>query len=127
MALGIKFKKIQTKGAYTIESLYEAIKDKPFSAGRPSLVKHGLVYLIAFPALDSQNQVQIVVASTKKEAQAFQIQKADEAGVSNMAGNMILDKLTGGLFGIKKMAGKNVKEAERLVDETAKELEAMSL
>ena len=60
MALGVKFKTVKTANAYTLEELFEAIKDKQFSAGQPSITKHGLTYMITFPALDSQNQVQIM-------------------------------------------------------------------
>ncbi|MGB4933686.1 MAG: hypothetical protein WBO64_00300, partial [Ruminococcus bromii] len=60
MAFGVKVKNIKTKNTYSIESLYEAIKDKNFSAGVPSLTKHGMATVITFPALDSQNQVWIM-------------------------------------------------------------------
>jgi hypothetical protein len=33
MALGVKIKNIKTNNSYTIESLYEAIKDVEFTAG----------------------------------------------------------------------------------------------
>ena len=52
MALGVKFKTVKTANAYTLEELFEAIKDKQFSAGQPSITKHGLTYMITFPALD---------------------------------------------------------------------------
>lgn len=127
MAFGVKIKSVKTNKPYTIEEFYEAIKDKTFTAGKPELVKNGLAMIVVFPALDSQNQVQIVPASMKKEAQKFQIQKAEQAGVANMVGNMALDKLTGGLFGFKQIAGKNAKRCEELVEITAKELEALGL
>lgn len=65
MAFGVKFKTAETKNAYTIEGLYEAIKDKEFSAGKPSLTKHGFTNIITFPALDRQNQVWIVPKQMK--------------------------------------------------------------
>lgn len=37
MAFGIKTKNIKTKNSYTIESFFDAIKDKEFTAGTPSL------------------------------------------------------------------------------------------
>ena len=40
MALGIKQIKVVTQNNYSIESLYEAIKDHEFSCGQPKLVKH---------------------------------------------------------------------------------------
>jgi len=127
MALGIKVKNIKTKNNYSIESLFEAIKDKSFTAGKPSLTKHGLGYVITFPALDSQNQVWIMKSGFGAESPKFSIQKSEEAGVGNMAANMALDKLSGGLFGMKSMIGKNAKRCEELVDITAKELEGLDL
>ena len=40
--LGIKQIKVTTKENYSMQSLYEKIKDETFSAGKPELVKHGL-------------------------------------------------------------------------------------
>ena len=60
MAFGIKTKNIKTQNSYTIESFFDAIKDKEFTAGTPSLTKHGMATVITFPALDSQNQVWIM-------------------------------------------------------------------
>ncbi len=127
MALGFKIKRIKTQKTYTIESFYEAIKDAKFSAGEPRLQKHGAVMLIVFPALDSQNQVQITRASFKSESNSFQIQKMEEAGVNNLVKNQVKDSLTSGFFGMKKVFGANSKECERLVEETEKELNALNL
>lgn len=127
MAFGVKVKTIKTNQSYTIEGFYEAIKDKQFSAGAPALVKHGLATIIAFPALDRQNQVQILLCSMGKEGQKFSIQKAQEAGLGNMAGNMVLDSLTKGVFGWGSIAGNTVKRCEELVELTTKELNEMGL
>ncbi len=127
MAFGLKMITVKFQKGYTQEALFEAIKDTTFAAGRPELVKHGLAYVIAFPALDSHNQVQIISTSMKKESDSYRVMKAEAAGVSNAAGNMLLEKLTGGLFGMKSVMGKNAKEIERLVEETAKQLQEMGL
>jgi hypothetical protein len=79
VAFGIKVKNIKTNNTYSIESLYEAIKDKNFSAGTPSLTKHGMATVITFPALDSQNQVWIMKSGFGKETQKFSIQKSNAA------------------------------------------------
>ena len=42
MAFGVKTKNIKTQNPYTIESFFDAIKDKEFTAGTPSLTKHGM-------------------------------------------------------------------------------------
>lgn len=120
---GVKVKRIKTSTNYSMEDFYAAIKDKPFTAGTPSLIKHGLVPMIIFPALDNRNQVQIIAAGKAK----FQIQKGEEAGLTNMAVNMALNDLTGGLAGLKGVAGSKAKQCEELVDITVKELEALNL
>ena len=127
MAFGVKVKSVKTKKDYTIEELYEAIKDHTFTAGEPSLTKHGLAYVITFPPLDRQNQVWVMQGGMKKSGNKFSVQKQEAAGVGNMAANMALDKLTGGFFGIGGVAGSTVKKAEQLVEATAKELNEMGL
>lgn len=127
MAFGVKVKNIKTQRAFTIEELYEAMKGHTFSAGEPSLTKHGLNTIITFPALDRQNQVWIMNAGFKSSSQKFSIQKSQQAGMGNMATNMALDKVTKGIFGFGGVVGNTVKECERLVDCTAAELEALHL
>jgi len=125
--LGIKVKNITFSKEYSLEELYEAIKDHQFSAGEPSLTKHGMATIITFPALDSQNQVHVMKVGFKERSAKFSVQKGERAGVGNMAGNMVLNELTGGLFGMFGVAGKTVKKCEQLVEDTAKELQAMNL
>lgn len=127
MAFGIKFKTIKTQNKYSIESFYEAIKDKQFSAGVPSLTKHGLNKIVTFPALDNRNQIWIMKTGIGKEANKFQIQKQEQAGMGNMMKNSAMDGLTKGLAGIGKFVGDNARECERLVDVTADELNALGL
>jgi hypothetical protein len=128
MALGIKIKNVTLKNEYTIETLYEAIKDKTFSAGVPELTKNGLAYIITFPAIDRQNQVWVMMGGIgSKPTKKVSIQKSQKAGMGNLVGNMALDQLTGGFFGLGGIAGKNTKACERLVEATAKELSAMDL
>lgn len=127
MAFGVKVKNIKTKNTYSIESLYEAIKDKNFSAGVPSLTKHGMATVITFPALDSQNQVWIMKSGFGKETQKFSIQKSTQAGLDNAAKNAAIDSVTGGLFSLGGMVSENTKKCEKLVDATAKELSEMNL
>ncbi len=66
MALGFKVRKLVTAREYTIEELYEAIKDKQFTAGQPELAKQGMTMIIAFPPSDRNNQVWISPGQMKK-------------------------------------------------------------
>lgn len=123
MAFGIKFKSVKTVNEYSIEELYEKIKDVQFTAGVPSLTKHGFANIITFPALDRNNQVWIMKAGKNK----FSIQKQDEAGVGNAVRNAALDSLTDGWSGMSGTFGKKSKACEAQVEATQKELEALGL
>ena len=106
--LGIKQIKVTTKENYSMQSLYEKIKDETFSAGKPELVKHGFAYIIAFPAVDRNNQCQITQGWFKGEEGAkFTILKAEQAGLDNALKNAALDSLTNGWSSISKIGGKN--------------------
>ena len=126
--LGIKQIKVTTKENYSMQSLYEKIKDEPFSAGKPELVKHGFAWIIAFPAVDRNNQCQITQGWFKgEEGSKFTILKAEQAGTENMLKNAALDSLTNGWSSISKIGGKNCKLVEKQVEDTAKEFNALGL
>ncbi|MCQ2495670.1 MAG: hypothetical protein MJ131_03660 [Lachnospiraceae bacterium] len=120
---GVKIKTVKTNVDCSIEEFYELIKDKTFSAGQPSLTKHGFANVITFPALDRNNQVWIMKGGKNK----WSIQKQEEAGVGNAVKNAALDGLTKGWSSIGGMFGSKAKEAEKLVEATASELEALGL
>lgn len=122
MALGLKFKTVKPKRTYTIDQLYDAIKDEKFEAGTPQLVKNGLAHVIVFPAIDNQNQVWVIVNS---KGDKINIQKSE--AVDSLGSNTALNVLTNGFFGFGFIAGGNVKRCEALVETTAKELEALDL
>ena len=79
--LGVKVKNIKFKNEYTLEEFYDAIKGQGFSAGTPSLTKHGMSTVITFPPLDRQNQVWIMKAGLKEHSSKFSVQKCEQAGV----------------------------------------------
>ena len=126
--LGVKIKNVKFKNEYSIKELYEKMKNEKFSAGIPSISKHGLAEIITFPPLDRQNQVWIIKAGFGEKSSKYSIQKSSQAaGLGNMAGNMALNEVTGGIFGMFGVFGKKVKQCEKLVDATAAELEALNL
>lgn len=124
MAFGVKIKSVKPKRKYTIEELYEAIKDETFTAGTPELTKQGVAYIITFPPLDRQNQVWVMM---NLKGDKISIQKSEASGMGNLVGNMALNEITDGLFGFGSMVGSNSKRCEQLVEETAKELAALDL
>ena len=127
MAFGFKIKGVKTKNAYTLEELYEQIKDKPFTAGVPEYTKHGAGYVITFPALDDYNQVWIIQGGFKQPTNKWSVQKQQKAGLDNLIGNTVMAGLTHGRSDMKSAMGSNVKTCEKLVEETAKELDALGL
>ena len=128
MAFGLKIKKVETKNSYSVESLYEAIKDKEFTPGKPELVTQLAAKIIAFPAVDRQNQVQITQGWIGGgEGKKWTILKAEAAGLDNMAKNMIIDKLTGGFGSLGSLGGKNSKLCEQQVDAVVDEFNALGL
>ena len=126
--LGIKQIKVETSQNYSIQSLYEAIKDHEFTAGKPELIKHGFAWLIGFPAVDRNNQCQITQGWFKgDEGNKFTVLKAEAAGMDNLAKNIALHAVTNGWSSISSIGGKNCKLVEKQCEEVAEELKKMGL
>jgi len=121
--LGIKQIKLELKGNYTIEELFDKIKDVEFEAGEPKLVKNGFNLLIAFPQLDRNNQVQILGYNGK-----YSVTRAVQpAGLENMVANAALDKLTGGWSSMSGGMGNTKKLCMELVTKTADKINALGI
>lgn len=121
-------KNVKFKNSYTLEELYEAIKDHPFEAGVPALAKQGPGLLIVFPEIDSHNQVQIIKGSLfGKSSQKFIVQKCEAVGLGNLVKNVGLDLLTDSWANKRTIIGKSARESSELVDITAQELEELGL
>ena len=126
--LGIKQIKVVLKNDYTTDTLFEAIKDHEFTPGKPELVSQGFAKIIAFPAIDKNNQCKITQGWFKgAEGNKFTVMRNEEAGVGNMVKNAFLDDLTGGITGLGKLGGKNNQLAQQQVDEVVEELNKMGL
>lgn len=120
---GVKQVKLNLKGDYpTMESLYEAIKDLDFEAGKPQLVKQ-IAYVIAFPQLDRNNQVQILGGKGKYTVS----RSVQPAGFDKMIGNMALDKVTGGWASVSGAFGDTKKRCMELVGKTAETIHAAGI
>ncbi len=121
--LGVRVEKLNLKGNYSIQELFEKIKGVSFEAGTPSLVKNGFAWVIVFPQLDRNNQVQILGSNGK-----FSVQRsAQPAGVDNLVTNMALDKLTGGLTGFSGAFGDTKKRCMELATMTAEKINALGI
>ena len=123
ISISVKFKK-----AYSLDELLSSIKDFPFTAGQPTITKHGPARLITFPALDSHNQVQIIKGSLfGKASRKYIVQKAEAAGLDNMIKNEFLDMLTNEWANKRSIIGGTAELSSALVDATAQELEGLGL
>lgn len=123
-ALGIKSLKLDLNGSYTVEELYDKIKDVPFDAGIPALVKHGFAWLIVFPQVDRNNQVQIIPSGKGK----FVVQRSTQpAGMGNMAKNMALDSITNGWSSFSGAFGNSKKLCMELTEKTAEAINALGI
>lgn len=127
MAFGYKMRTFKTKGAYTIEELYDQIKDVHFDAGQPEVVMHGAVPVIAFPALDGENQCIVQNGSMRKPYTKWQVLKTRKVGVANAVGQEVLNTVTDGWSGMRSMFGNNQKKVQAQVDEVADKIEALNL
>ena len=127
--LGIKQLKVVLKNDYTVDTLFEAIKDHDFMPGKPKMVKHGFANIICFDEVDRQNQVQIVPAMTQgnKPGPKWTVMKAEAAGMENFAKNMAIGALTNGWGHLGSLGGKNSKLCEQQCEAVAKELQAMGI
>lgn len=117
--LGIKSIKIEPKEAMTLEELYNKIKDVEYSFGKPEYIKHGMIYVIAFPPEDRENQVWIMATKT-----GFVVQRSvSMAGMSNMFESMAIaeakSQLTMGVSGMKSAFGAPKKACFAHCDEVA--------
>ncbi len=129
MAFGIKIKKVELSKEYTFEELIAAMKTKTdWSAGEPSLTKHGFAQVICFPPVDRQNQVWVQLMKAKGSNKVQIMLSHDIAGdFGNMAKNAVLDALTDGIAGLGAAFGKKAKTGEKMVDATVEELTQLGL
>ena len=126
MSIGMKALQLQTRNFYTIETLYEAIKDRHFTAGQPYLVNHCSYNVIVFPPQDKRNQVWITPAAYGW-CNTWYVQRQEMAGADNIIKNTITNELTFGISGIAGRLNQAAQYCEWLVDVTANELYYMGL
>ena len=126
MSLVTKILQVQTRNFYTIETLYEAIKDKQFTAGQPYLVDHFSYNIIVFPPLDKRNQVWITPALLG-DCNFWYVQKQEMAGAESVFGNAVMNELTFGIAHLKGKLSQTAQYCEWLVDVTANELYYLGL
>lgn len=128
MASGFKVRKLVTVREYTIEELYEAIKDKQFTAGHPVLTKRGMTMIIAFPSQDRNNQIWVSPGQMKKAPYSkFTVAKNEIAGKEDPAKNAAEGAVAEGWSRMSPAIGNTVSTAEELVVTTYEELQKLGL
>ena len=121
---GLKIVDLNVTKAKNIQELYDEIKDVEFKVGAPFIDKlPGAGTIIAFPALDKNNQVQIWHQRKK-----FFICRGEHiAGTKKFMASMALDSLTEGITALSGSMGKNKAACNQLVEEMGAMLNAMEL
>lgn len=120
---GVKQIKIETKTKMSIQEFYEKIKDVHFDAGEPQLVKNGFAWLIAFPEVDRNNQVQILGDKGK-----FYVTRAVQpAGLDKLVKNIALEQLTDGWSGMSAAFGDKKKLCMHLTELAAETIKKLDL
>ena len=121
---GITMIDVKTKAPYTIEELYEKIKDIPFEAGVPELLHYGFAHAICFPEQDRNNQVQIYV---NKKGKVQVMRSTQPMGLQKVLENVSMDHLTDGISSLSMLGGKKKKLCEELARRTAQQLNNLDL
>lgn len=127
---GTKVSRLQTRNRYTIEELFDAIKEARFTAGKPRLTHQGFSQFIVFPALDFDNQVRVYNAAIVSPSNKFFVQRDEQVG--SILDDESADSLLGGWDsrGWNSPHGNAVSNAElceQLAETTCRELGEMGL
>lgn len=125
---GFKTNYVSTKGAYTFDEMWDILKDCHFSAGVPERVKTLNYEVIAFPAQDNNNQIQILSAKGPKwKSNKWMVRKDVAAGNSNLVVNSVISSVTGGLSDLGRMFGNSANDCKKLLETTIEEFKALNL
>ena len=123
-------KHFNTKEEYTVEGLYEKIKDCEFSAGVPTVDTTLGNPSIVFPKLDEFNQIWIApsgLSSTGTWKKWAVFKSVHDAGAANVVGHMALSHFLPFTTGYLSYGSKNSKEAFALVDKTIEEITKLDI
>lgn len=122
---GTKVSRLQTRNRYTIEELFDAIKEARFTAGKPRLTHQGFSQFIVFPALDFDNQVRVYNAAIISPSNKFFVQRDEQVG--SLLDDETAESLLGGWDNPRGSAVSNAELCEQLAETTCRELGEMGL
>ena len=122
MTVGFKVRRLVTKNEYTIEKLYDAIRDKEFTAGQPVLTRNGEASMITFSRDDNNGEIMVSPGQMKKPPYtrftvARNVTESHETDVRQESGS----------HKASSVQGKTALAAEKLVVITQEELQALGL
>ena len=121
--MGMMGTRLRLSKEYTIEELFNLIKDFTFEAGKPSIVNHGPTKWIVFPELNRYNQV--VIGGRKGK---FYVQRTSQPiGIDKAITNVAISKLTGGMAGFSGVFGKTKRRCEKLAESVGVQINNMNL
>ncbi len=123
----LNMKKVTFKNEYTMEELFEAIKDTEFPLGKPILAKHGASKLIVFAPINKDTQMVIGPAKMGDKINAYRVMILPEVGLDNLIISTVIDVVTDQWVFVINQLGKNVKEYKKCVDTIADQLQNSGL
>ena len=118
-----KSRSIKTQQDIAPEQMIDIMKTVAFEAGEPQLIKYALTHRIVFPALDSNNQVQVMKTGVKK----WSVTVMEEAKTGALVGNSAMRGIFGRLFAIFQFFNPNRKKALALMEDTFNKLSGLNL
>ncbi len=123
----LNMKKVVFKNEYTMEELYEAVKDKEFVVGKPILANHGATKLVVFAPFNIDTQIVINPGKMGNKMDTFRVMILPEVGVANLILNTAITAVTDQWSLVLNSMGKDVKQYKKCVDVVAQELLDMGL
>lgn len=121
--MGMMGTRLKLSKEYTIEELYELIKDIEFEPGHPSMANYGPTKWIVFPQLNRYNQV--VIGGSKGK---FYVQRTVQPiSVSGAVSNAAISSLTKGWSGLSGVFGKTKRKCEKLAESVGRQINEMNL
>lgn len=122
---GTRVNRLQTRRRYTLEELFDAIKERNFTAGKPRLTHQGISQVIVFPALDFDNQVRVYNAAIVSPSNKFYVQRDEQVG--SILDDETSENLLGGWADVPRGSTSNTELCEKLAETTCEELGRMGL
>ena len=120
----------QTRNFYTIQELYEIIKNYKFSAGVPEMGRHILYDVIVFPKIDDFNQIWIGSSGmgvNGRHNKWYVLKASHEGNIGSFVKYDIISDVAPITTGILSFVGSKPRDAYVLVDRVLVEIQSLNL